>query len=267
MKRAKEKKLISLTLTDPPYGINVVKNNRLSIVQKTELGDDVSEYGCIGGYGGRRYTSSKVYKIMKNDTNIEACRKAYPIMQNISDNQIIWGGNYFIDFLKPSRCWIVWHKFNVANNYPKIELAWTSFNHNSMYYYWLWNGLIRQGCQKDELKSRIHPSQKPVGLYANILRDFSKEGDHVYDPFSGSGTGLIACEKTGRISLSGEIEDYYCQMIIDRWEKYTGRKAQLVSVAEPKVWKLGRHYLIHGDCTIPEVVDKLVFFALNATIF
>ena len=75
------------------------------------------------------------------------------------------------------------------------------------------------------LKNDLHPTMKPVELVANAILDGSKEGDIVLDTFGGSGTTLIAAEQLGRKCYMMELDPHYCDVIIARWEKLTGRKA------------------------------------------
>jgi len=75
----------------------------------------------------------------------------------------------------------------------------------------------------------VHPTQKPVGMLKSILIDFTKEGDTVLDTFGGSGSTLIACEETGRKCRMMELEPLYCDVIIERWEKLTGKKAEKIN--------------------------------------
>jgi len=75
----------------------------------------------------------------------------------------------------------------------------------------------------------VHPTQKPVGLIGAILRDYSENGDEILDPFGGSGSTLIACEQLGRKCRMTEIDPHYCDVIIDRWETFTGKKAVLLN--------------------------------------
>jgi len=79
----------------------------------------------------------------------------------------------------------------------------------------------------DELQ--MHPTVKPVGLVADAIRDCSKRGDLVLDPFCGSGTILIAAERTGRKARALEIDPLYVDVAIRRWEALTGKSATLVS--------------------------------------
>lgn len=193
-----------LLLTDPPYGINIV-----------------SKQSNVGGCG---LTHSRKYLPIKADDSVDTAKNACEIALTITENQIIFGGNYFTDFLTPSPCWIVWDKQNTGN-FADCELAWTSFKTSVRKYEWLWNGMSRQGDRKDEGKIRVHPTQKPVGLLAEIIKDYSKETQIVLDLFGGSGSTLIACEKTNRICKIIEYEPAYVDLIVKRWQDYTGQKA------------------------------------------
>ena len=77
-------------------------------------------------------------------------------------------------------------------------------------------------------KSDLHPTMKPVALFAKAVENSTKSGETVLDPFLGSGTTLIACEQLGRTCYGMEISPQYCQVIIDRWEKLTGQKAEKI---------------------------------------
>ena len=70
-----------------------------------------------------------------------------------------------------------------------------------------------------------HPTQKPVLLFEKAILNHTAVGEYTYEPFGGSGTAIIACEKTGRRSLTMEIDPRYCDMIIQRWQNYTGQEA------------------------------------------
>jgi DNA modification methylase len=71
----------------------------------------------------------------------------------------------------------------------------------------------------------MHPTVKPVALVIDAIRDCSRRGDIVLDGFGGSGTTLIACEKTGRKARLIELDPTYCDQIVRRWQKLTGQKA------------------------------------------
>ena len=154
-------------------------------------------------------------------------RLNYEIVKCISSNQIIFGGNYFTDFLPPKSCWCIWDKENTGN-FADVEMAWTSFDKGAKLYRWLWNGLCRKGERNIEGTKRVHPTQKPVGLIAKILEDFTENGEIVFDCFGGSGSTLIACEQINRVCYMMEYEPYYVDVIVKRWENLTGEKAVLL---------------------------------------
>lgn len=208
---------IQLALTDPPYGIDVVQNNEVG-------GGGATHFGGKKG----KHVASSTYFAIKGDDTTDTARENYHIIQSLTDNQIIFGGNYFTDFLFPSRCWVVWDKQNTGN-FADAELAWTSFETGVKLYHFLWNGLCRAGSRDVEGKTRVHPTQKPVGLLGNIIEDFTKPADNVLDCFGGSGSTLMACEQTGRNCYMMEYEPHYIDVIINRWEKFTGQKAVLLN--------------------------------------
>lgn len=203
------KQTATLCLTDPPYGISVVKG----------------EHGKIGG---DKLQKAKMYYAVAGDETTDTARNNYDIVKDYSDNQIIFGGNYFTDFLAPSRCWVVWDKENTGT-FADAELAWTSFNKGVKLYKFMWNGLCREGSREVEGKTRVHPTQKPVGMLSKIIDDFSDEGDVILDCFGGSGSTLLACEQTGRKCCMMELEPHYIDIIIKRWENLTGKKAVLLN--------------------------------------
>ena len=193
-----------LALTDPPYGISVV--NKEGTIGKGNL--------CAAG----------VYSPVIGDDTTETAEQSYKILCSFAERLIIWGGNYFTKFLPFSDGWIIWDKRNdsgIRNNFADGEMAWCSFHTPVRIYHQLWAGMINEG----EHEKRVHPTQKPVRMLSEILRDFSKEGSKILDLFGGSGSTLIACEQLGRKCYMMELDPHYCDVIIARWEKLTGQKA------------------------------------------
>lgn len=159
--------------TDPPYGVEAVSTNN-----QVGGGGELKFKGKIGGDKPFGNTDGKVVKAnkympIKGDKTTETARINYDIIKSLSKEQIIFGGNYFTDFLPPKSCWIIWDKQNTGN-FADVEMAWTSMNKGAKLYRWLWNGLCRKGKRDIEGKTRVHPTQKPVGLIADILNDFTK---------------------------------------------------------------------------------------------
>lgn len=205
-----------MVFTDPPYGIDVVQGDKI---------------GCdkpFGSVGGNNIVKTNKYMAIKGDETTDTARLNYEIVKELSENQIIFGGNYFTDFLPPKACWCIWDKENTGN-FADVEMAWSSFDKGAKLYKWLWNGLYRKGERAVEGKSRVHPTQKPVGLIAEILNDFTKEDDIILDCFGGSGSTLIACEQIDRTCYMIEYEAHYVDVIINRWETLTGEKAVLLN--------------------------------------
>jgi DNA modification methylase len=117
-----------------------------------------------------------------------------------------------------------------------MTIYWTNVDKKSCTIYrYLWSGLLRAGSRKEEMDKRVHPTQKPVGLLANIIQDYSQPNQTVLDLYGGSGSTLIACEQTGRTCYMMEIDPRYCEIIAQRWEKYTGQKRKLVKSCDNNV--------------------------------
>ena len=109
----------------------------------------------------------------------------------VSKNQIIWGGNYFIDHLYSTRSMIVWDKHTKATQWADAELAWTSFKKSVKIFDFAWNGMI-QGDMKNK-ENRIHENQKPIAMYKWALQNYAKQGWKILDTHGGSFSHAIAC--------------------------------------------------------------------------
>lgn len=195
----------SLLLTDPPYGINCDK-------------------GIKTTYGANAHNEYKYNGEWDNNT---PDKDIFDYLRSITDNQIIFGGNFFTDKLPVGTSWIVWDKVgNIGFNNPfsDCELAWTNYEKVITKKY----TVLQQGFVADEKEKRVHPTQKPVKLLAEILGDNSKENDNILDTFGGSGSTLIACEQLNRKCYMCELDPRYVDVIIQRWENLTGKKAELI---------------------------------------
>ena len=194
-----------MVFTDPPYGISVVQGNK--------VGGDKG----FGSVGGGKIVKSKTYSEIIGDDTTDTARDFYNTCVSLGfENYIIWGGNYFTDFLPPSMCWLVWDKENTGN-FADVELAWTSFDKAAKLYRWQWNGMIRKGDKTIEGSSRVHPTQKPVGLFGEIFNEFDFKS--CFDGFLGSGSTMVAAHQLKRKCYGMELDPKYCQVIIDRMKK------------------------------------------------
>jgi DNA modification methylase len=142
----------------------------------------------------------------------------------------MWGADYYSELL-PERnkgSWVVWDK-RCSDNMDKVagntfELCWSKSKHKRMVARILWSG--HHGMQKDDTKKRVHPTQKPVELIQWFFDYYSmKDKKVIVDLFLGSGSTLIACEKTGRKCYGMELDPKYCDVIIKRWQEFTGKEA------------------------------------------
>ncbi len=180
-----------MLFTDPPYG--------------------------LGGYAGR----SGKFKPIKGDD--EDTTKFYECLPKTIPERYIWGNWFNIKSIKETpRDIIIWKKnnFGMGRGYRgqyEICLYFGTFNGSDSD---VWE------VKKDTVTEYIHPTQKPLDLPRRAIINSTKNNDIVLDAFLGSGSTLIACEQTDRICYGMEIDPAYIDVIIQRWENLTGKKAQ-----------------------------------------
>ena len=203
-------KYFDLAIVDPPYGINVGSTpgggNKTFLPfggTRARIGGD-KPFGKNDSGRGKSY-EPKSYKAF-DDSHIPDA-SYFAELERVSKNQIMWGGNYFLDHLKATPCMIVWDKKRRGINFADCEIAWTSFKSPCRIFEFRWNGML-QGDMKEKEK-RIHPTQKPVALYEWLLRNYAKEGDKILDTHVGSGSSRIAAEKLGFDFVGYEIDEFY----------------------------------------------------------
>lgn len=109
----------------------------------------------------------------------------------------------------------------------EFELIWSKNKHKRRVLRFDWFGFLSRKDAKDA-RNRVHPTQKPVSLLAEIIKQWGKDLTVIVDLFGGSGSTLIACEQLGRKARLMEIDPHYCDVIITRWETLTGKQAQLL---------------------------------------
>jgi len=185
-------KAFDLAVVDPPYGIGENPKRALSRSRPTKKWKNARPVEYVGGEWD----------------NERPNREYFSELFRVSKNQIIWGGNYFANFLKPSMGWIVWYKAgqNQNTDFSDCELAFSSFNKAAKLfdYPWLGFGAVNAG------EVRIHNTQKPVALYAWIYQRYAKAGDKILDTHLGSGSSRIAAYDAGLDFVGCEIDkDYF----------------------------------------------------------
>lgn len=134
----------------------------------------------------------------------------------ISVNQIVWGGNYFTNYLEPNNNWVIWHKLNEGVHFSMCEMAWSSIRKNVQ--------LKRMLPEKD----KIHPTQKPVDLYRWLLKNYAEQGDKIIDTHVGSGSSIIACIDYGFEYIGFEIDKDYCEKAQQRIDDYKAQGRLLI---------------------------------------
>jgi len=175
-----------LAIVDPPYGINA-----------SEM--------TMGSGKNKKYNKGKKWD---NET---PSKEYFNELQRVSKNQIIWGGNYFADKLKPSRCYVFWDKGIYADcDFADGELAWTNFDKVLRIAKIRYKGFLGAD------KIRIHPTQKPIKLYEWLLMNYAKEGNKILDTHLGSGSIAIACHNLGYDLTACELDKEYYDAAIKR---------------------------------------------------
>jgi len=187
-------KSVDLVLTDPPYGIGAYANGTMG-----------------GGVLAKQSTFAKT-----NWDNEIPSAQIFEQMTRASKEQIIWGGNYFVDRLWNSSCWLVWDKVNGKNNFADCELAWTSYKTAVRIFRHKWQGMLQENMKEKD--KRYHPTQKPISLFEWCLSNYSEPGNLILDPFAGSGTTAIACVRLNRKYILIEKEEKYCEIAARRIE-------------------------------------------------
>jgi len=182
-------------ITDPPYGIGI---------------DGQKKSVSANPKHNRKYHEKKGWDETRPDASI------FGYIVALGVPAVIWGGNYFADLLPATRGWLYWSKGQDGLTMSDGELAWTTED----------KPLRSKTVNRAALKGSVHPTQKPTEIIEFSVDYLSvpKKGA-VLDLFSGSGTICIVCEKTDRRAFMMERDAGYCDVIIKRWQDFTGQQA------------------------------------------
>jgi site-specific DNA-methyltransferase (adenine-specific) len=186
-----EDNYFDLAIVDPPYGIGI----------------DKAMNANKGKQGFKQYKETE----WDNETPTQ---KYFNELFRTSKNQIIWGGNYFIDKIKnPSQCFLIWNKVQRDFTMSDAEIAWTSFD-KTIRCFDLSRGAA-MGCNNRN-GGKLHPTQKPVKLYEWLLQNYAKEDDKILDTHLGSGSIAIACHNMKYDLTACELDKEYYEASIKR---------------------------------------------------
>ena len=219
-----------LMLTDPPYGVKLDQswrdealgdkalgkgNNKL--IQNDDRADWTDAYSLFNGSIAYVWHATSQTDVVKK--NLEDCNL-------ITRQMIIWNKSIMVMgrgayHWKHEPCWYAVKKGCDANwkGDRKQTTVWDAASPNH----------IMSGSKEDKTE---HPSQKPVVLFETPILNHTAHQDSIYDPFGGSGSTLIACEKTNRKCFMMELSPSYVDLIVKRWEKFSGMKARLESTGQ-----------------------------------
>ena len=212
--RVLEGRLADMVFTDPPYNVNYTQKSRTQVRQiaNDDLGPQFEQFlyaACVQILAASR---GAVYLCMSS-SELHTLYKAFTEAGGHWSTFIIWDkGQFSLGKSDMQRC------------FEPVLYGWKQ----GQDHYWcgsrkepdVWH------VPKPQVNA-LHPTMKPVALIERAIRNSSRRGDLVLDPFGGSGSTLIACEKTGRAARLIELEPQYVDVIIRRWESYTGQEARL----------------------------------------
>jgi len=207
MKGCKDKQF-DLACVDPPYGIGADKAQNNAAMQRIK-----AEGKSKAGRGWKLYSNTD----WDNETpNAEYWQELF----RVSNNQMVWGGNYFTDYLPPSMGWIMWDKAQREFSLADGELAWTSFN-KALRIFEMSRG--KALAENNEYGGRFHPTQKPVALYKWIFKNYAEAGQTIFDSHLGSQSSRIAAYEMGLNFVGCELDPEYFEQGCKRFDNHVSQ--------------------------------------------
>jgi len=189
-----------MVFTDPPYGI-------------AHSGKGITANGVEGNDFGQILGDEDVSVAMDA---FRLCKQKWP-----DARLIFWGANYYPSVLPDGHGWLVWDKEREGDTFSGAELAFINGGIRVDVFRHMWHGMVKAS---EHGQKRVHPTQKPIALAEWCFKRYGEPGA-VLDLFGGSGSTLIACEKTGRIARLMELDPKYVDVIVRRWQEFTGKQA------------------------------------------
>lgn len=205
-------------LTDPPYGMGL--DTDFSTIK-----------GSLKLIGRQHQTRGNCYApVIGDDQDFDP---SYIVLAFSAVAEQFWfGADYYAERI-PDRVhgsWLVWDKRKESQSDAigsEFELCWSRQKHKRRMLRHDWFGFLSSQNGSDA-RNRMHPTQKPVTLFQDIIDQWITAGGRIFDPFVGSGTTIIAAEMTARACHAIEINPTYCDVTIERWQNFTGEKARRV---------------------------------------
>lgn len=230
IKRLMDGDKADMVFTDPPYGVSIGdKNAALNSVQPSGH--------CCKNIENDTLSADELYPILvKAMTNARlSCKEdaCYFVTSPQGGELGLMMMMMMKDAGLPVRHMLIWEKNSATFSLGRLDY---DYQHEPIFYTWTKkHHNYRKGQYRTTIwkydkprKCDLHPTMKPVELVANCLNDATKAGDIALDVFGGSGTTMIACEQLGRRARLIELDPHYCDVIIARWEKFTGMKAEKI---------------------------------------
>lgn len=207
-----------MVLSDPPYGMF--------------LDTDFSNIkGSMKNIGRKNHTSGNKYEKVIGDNEDFKPDLIMTFFDNFNycKEMFLFGGDYFAELLpnKNDGSWLVWdkRKESQANAIgSEFELIWSKNKHKRRMLRHDWFGFLSSKNQQDA-RNRVHPTQKPITLLVDIINQWGDNCNNIIDLYGGSGSTLIACEQLNRNCYMMELDPKYVDVIIKRWEEFTGKEA------------------------------------------
>lgn len=225
-------------MTSTP-GISILQGDCMEVMRT--LPDNAFDLAIVdppyfSGPERRQFYGQRISKIgvqrlyAKSDTWQVPTAEYFEELQRVARHYIVWGCNYFDYVFAHGR--IVWDKCNGASSFSDCEIAATDLIESVRLFPFMWNGMLQgksitegrvmQGNKKLN-EQRIHPTQKPVALYAWLLKTFAKEGWRILDTHLGSGSIAIACHALGFPLMGIEKDEHYYNAALKRLEQYVNQ--------------------------------------------
>ena len=177
-------------------------------------------YGVVNDSKAKGFKNDTFKNIRKaKEWDLKPPSKYWKELFRVSKNQIIWGFQYFIDELPPTKSIIIWDKMNGDNFMNDAELAWNSGKGNNKIFKHAYIG------RYNPEPIKIHPTQKPTQLYKWLLENYTSEGDLILDTHLGSGSIAIACHQMKRKLIAYEIDAEYYEKACKRFKEQTAQQA------------------------------------------